>query len=118
MVKELTSQPLDLWKSINEEVLHGEQKPIKAKLKMLDSPGLTDIMTVLLTALIVHQQYVDLYKFTCDNHGLPTKNLVSAAQMLSKRLKQVVNMTDPQNNSSKCIVSFLFARFNEKILSF
>uniref|UniRef100_A0A7M5WVD3 Uncharacterized protein n=2 Tax=Clytia hemisphaerica TaxID=252671 RepID=A0A7M5WVD3_9CNID len=104
VVKELTSQPLDLWNSINEEVLHGEHKPIKVKLKTLDTPGLTDIMTVVLTALIVHQQYLDLYKTTCDTYGVPTKNLVSAAQMLSKRLKQVVNLGDPQNNSSLVVL--------------
>ena len=102
VVKELTSQPLDLWHSIDEEILNGDLKPLKAKLKLLENSNLTDIATALLSTLIVNQQYTDLYKSVCESYGVVTKNLVSAAQMLSKRLKQVVNMAaDSQINKSK-----------------
>ena len=100
--KELTSKPLDLWNAMKEEINNQNVKVIKPTLKRLNDSKLTEIMHGLLTVIIAHEQYIEAYKSLADIYGAITRTLVSAAHMLSKRLKQIVSMGNENVTNGNC----------------
>ena len=100
--KELTSKSLDLWNAMKEEINNENVKVIKPTLKRLNDSKLTEIMHGLLTAIITHDQYIEAYKSMSDIYGNITRTLVSTAQMLSKRLKQIVSLGNENVQNANC----------------
>ena len=100
--KELTSKPLDLWNAMKEEINNQNEKVINPTLKRLNDSKLTEIMHSLLTVIIAHEQYIEAYKSLADIYGAITHTMVSAAHMLSKRLKQIVSMGNENVTNANC----------------
>ena len=108
MEKDLTSSPLDLWNAMNNEIVNGDLKVVKPTLRRLNDPKLSEISHGLLSIIITHDQFIEAFKSIADTYGTVTRTLVSAAQMLSKRLKQIVNLGNENVQNSNCKLTTIF----------
>ena len=88
---------------MSEEINNDNFKVTKPTLKRLNDSKLTEIAHGLLTVIITHEQYIEAYKSMVDIYGITvTHTLVSAAQMLSKRLNQIVNSGNDNVQNANC----------------
>jgi len=105
--KELTSQSQDLWCEMNKEILNGELKILKPRQKLLKNFKISLFASYLLSTILVYEQYTEMFKNVKDIYSMTTRPLVSASQMLSKRLKQVT-VNDMQIVNCMFYHAFLF----------
>lgn len=88
---------------MKDEIDNENVNVIKPTVKRLNDSKMTEIIHGFLTVIITHDQYIEAYKNIADIYRTIThNNLVSAGQMLSKRLRQVVNSGNENNQNSNC----------------
>lgn len=104
ILKSKTATNMDelLWNEMLDEILCGELKTERVKLKKkIKNIGTNGLMTSLYTVLSICGQYNDIYYILKDSYGTCSQLPVSAVHSLSRRLKQG-NITNdfPTQNAS------------------